>query len=87
MIQIDQNKALKSLEQALNPATAVVDGRLDQDFLQFMADFAGVLNFYDQENKIYSSWQPLLLKDPIILLAYIAKSRYVVKRNLFLQIG
>ncbi|MCG8574686.1 MAG: hypothetical protein MI810_07365 [Flavobacteriales bacterium] len=86
MIQIDQNKALKSLEQALNPTTAVIDGRLDQDFLQFMADFSDVLNFYDQENKIYSSWQPLLLKDPIILLAYIAKSRYTVKRNLFLQI-
>lgn len=87
MIQIDQNKALTVLEQALDPSTAVVDGRTEKDFLRFMADFASLINFYDHNNEVYGDWRPLILKDPIILLAYIASTNYTQKHDLFIEIA
>ena len=87
MIQLDQNRALSVLEKALDPSTAVVDGRTEKDFLRFMADFASLINFYDHNNEMYGDWRPLVLKDPVILLAYIASTKYDKKHNLFLEIA
>ncbi|MEO9545762.1 MAG: hypothetical protein ABJG36_05655 [Crocinitomicaceae bacterium] len=75
------------LEKALDPATAVVDGRTEKDFLRFMSDFASLINFFDQNNQNFGDWRPLILKDPVILLAYIATTKYDKKHNLLIEIA
>jgi len=44
--------------------------------LNFLAEFSALINFYDQNNKINGNWKPFLLKDPVFLLAYIAKTKF-----------
>ncbi|WP_422360467.1 hypothetical protein [Reichenbachiella sp.] len=70
---IDQSTTYRSFEQALDPTTAVIDSRSELDRLKFLSDFSHLIHFYDQENKINGSWNPLLMKDPVFLLADIAK--------------
>jgi hypothetical protein len=76
MIKIDLNNAIQSYESALIPKSNLIDGRDDKDRLSFLVDFASLINFYDKKNKINGSWQPFLLKDPVILVASIAKTPF-----------
>ena len=73
---IDQNSALTSLDTALLPKHFQIDERTDIDYLDFLVNFASVINFYDNNNVRDNDWQPFLLKDPVFLLASISKMRY-----------
>ncbi len=61
---------------ALNPLSIQIDGRSEMDRLSFIVRFAHLVNFYDKTNEHHGSWAPFLLKDPLILLAYVAKTPY-----------
>lgn len=76
MINIDPNSVVNSFERALVPGTNLVDGRDDKDRLSFLVDFASLINFYDKQNELSGSWQPFLLKDPVILVASISKTPF-----------
>ena len=82
---IDQNSALASLEVALGNHSLLVDSRTEKDELSFLVDFASLINFYDKSNHINGDWSPFLLKDPIFLLASIAKTPFGKMHDLFLQ--
>ncbi|MEP1489575.1 MAG: hypothetical protein ABJK28_14225 [Algibacter sp.] len=82
---IDQNIALTSLEKALGNHSFLVDSRTEKDELSFLVDFASLINFYDKSNRINGDWSPFLLKDPIFLLASIAKTPFEKMHTLFLQ--
>ncbi|NTE05725.1 hypothetical protein G6M26_21035 [Agrobacterium tumefaciens] len=74
MKKIDQHIALAVQERALIPSPFLLDGRTETDRLAFLSDFASLINFYDHDNQANGSWSPFLLKDPVILLAHIAKT-------------
>jgi len=76
MIAIDQNSALASLEAALVPPPELVDARTERDRLFFLANFAGLINFYDSSNTKAGHWAPFLLKDPVFLLAHISQTEF-----------
>lgn len=76
MKEINQYDALLSLEKALVPAGTLLDGRTEQDWLCFLAEFATLINFYDDNNNISGNWSPFLLKDPLFLIAAISKTRF-----------
>ncbi|MFZ0595375.1 MAG: hypothetical protein WAM46_00190, partial [Flavobacterium sp.] len=76
MILTDQNSAIKSLNEALVPNPHLIDGRTEQDWLHFLAEFSKLINFYNDKNKIEGNWNPFLLKDPVFLMAYISKTNY-----------
>ncbi|PCI93946.1 MAG: hypothetical protein COB15_15420, partial [Flavobacteriales bacterium] len=73
MTLIDQKTTYHSLNSALNPGLDLIDGRKEIDRLKFLTEYASLINFYDQENKVNGTWNPFLLKDPVFLLATIAK--------------
>lgn len=75
MHQIDQNSAMNSMEQALSAHSSLVDGRTEKDWLYFLAEFASLINFYDNNNTIRGNWAPFLMKDPVFLFAAISKTR------------
>jgi hypothetical protein len=58
----------------LDPATCQVDERDHRARLAFAADFASLVVYYDQHNHADGDWRPLLLKDPVILLAAIGQT-------------
>jgi len=68
----DQHMILSSWQQSLMPGTSLVDGRSECDRLAFLANFASLVNFYDDKNNINGNWSPFLLKDPVFLLAHIS---------------
>jgi len=74
MTLIDQNSALLSLDEALVPSATLIDGRTEADRLNFLSNFATLINFYDSTNTIHGNWAPFLLKDPVFLLASISKT-------------
>lgn len=76
MIEIDQYTAINSLDKALIPGDHLIDGRNEADMLDFLSGFAGLINFYNNSNKINGNWEPFLLKDPVFIVASIAKTRY-----------
>ncbi len=82
---IDQNKALLSLGNNLENHSRLIDSRTEKDDLSFLVDFASLINFYDQTNTINGDWTPFLLKDPIFLLASIAKTPFNKMHALFVQ--
>jgi hypothetical protein len=82
---IDQNIAHASLEKALGNHSFLVDSRTEKDELSFLVDFASLINFYDKSNRINGDWSPFLLKDPVFLLASIAKTPFEKMHTLFLQ--
>ncbi|WP_158992497.1 hypothetical protein [Mucilaginibacter sp. L196] len=82
---IDQYSLLNSLNEALMPGSSLIDGRTEQDRLCFFAEFASVINFYDEENNIKGNWAPFMLKDPIFLLASISKTRFAQIHNQYLE--
>lgn len=83
MIEIDQHTAINSVEQALVPAADLIDARTEIDRLRFIADFGSLINFYDNNNTIAGNWTPFLLKDPVILVASIAKTGYASRYSLY----
>ncbi|MBL7727118.1 MAG: hypothetical protein JNM68_05515, partial [Dinghuibacter sp.] len=76
MNQVSQHNILGSVEQSLTGTQNLVDGRTEQDWLHFIAQYAALINFYDQQNQHHGNWQPFVLKDPVILLATISKTNY-----------
>ncbi|MGB8195357.1 MAG: hypothetical protein WCF67_25720 [Chitinophagaceae bacterium] len=72
----DQNSALFSLEKALYPGSNLLDGRTEKDWLSFLCEFSSLINFYDNNNINRGNWTPFLLKDPVLLLAFISKTRF-----------
>ncbi|KAF2082371.1 baseplate J/gp47 family protein [Flavobacterium sharifuzzamanii] len=76
MILIDQNSAINSLNEALVPNPYLIDGRTEQDWLCFLAEFSKLINFYNDSNTIHGNWSPFLLKDPVFLMASISKTNY-----------
>lgn len=74
MKEIDQNIAIRSLNQHLFADPLLIDGRTEIDMLAFLSGFATLINFYDQDNKVNGNWKPFLLKDPFFLLASISKT-------------
>ncbi|MBL0358424.1 MAG: hypothetical protein IPP72_16885 [Chitinophagaceae bacterium] len=76
MNTISPYNAIDSLYRALVPGRDMIDGRTESDRLWFMAEFASLINFYNNSNNIQGNWKPFLLKDPVILLAYISKTPY-----------
>lgn len=68
-----QHSALQSLNQNLVPAAHLIDARSELDQLNFLTEYAALINFYDG----YASpgnWQPFLLKDPVFLTAHIVST-------------
>lgn len=80
MIAIDQNSAIKSLNESLVPAAHLIDGRKEIDWLYFLTEFSKLINFYNDTNTIEGNWNPFLLKDPVFLMASISKTNY---KNLY----
>lgn len=76
MIVIDQNSAINSLNESLVPSPYLIDGRTEQDWLYFLAEFGKLINFYNVSNTIEGNWSPFLLKDPVFLMASISKTDY-----------
>ncbi len=85
MNQFDQHTAMMSLEQALVPTAGLVDSRTEADNLRLLVDIASLFNFYDQTNKINGNWSPFLLKDPVFLVASIAKTSFQKAYSLFIN--
>lgn len=61
---------------ALDPNSIQIDGRSLLDRLHFAACYAELIYFYDHHNQRNGTWHPFLLKDPVVLLAYISKTNY-----------
>jgi hypothetical protein len=85
MNQFDQHNAMMSLEQALVPTAGLVDSRTEADNLRLLVDFASLFNFYDRTNTINGNWSPFLLKDPVFLVASIAKTSFQKAYSLFIN--
>lgn len=83
MKQINLHSAQLSTIQSLDTNQELIDSRTELDHLQFLSEFSGLLNFYDLNNKQNGSWKPFLLKDPIFLIASIAKTDYKNYQSLF----
>lgn len=86
MNSIDQHSAVISQEEALLPSSVLIDGRTERDRLSFLAEFASVINFYDNNNEIHGNWVPFLLKDPVFLLAHISDARFTEIHNRYKNI-
>ncbi|WP_298423884.1 hypothetical protein [uncultured Kordia sp.] len=85
MNTVDQNNAMLSLEKALVPKSNLIDGRSEKDQLRMLVDFAKLFNFYEQDNTINGNWSPFLLKDPVFLVASIAKTSFQKAYTLFIN--
>ncbi|EDP97190.1 hypothetical protein U8527_02545 [Kordia algicida OT-1] len=85
MSQFDQHTAMIALEEALVPSANLVDSRTETDNLRLLADFATLFNFYDKTNNINGNWSPFLLKDPVFLVASIAKTSFQKTYALFIN--
>lgn len=74
MSTIQPYDALASMERSLTQPGQLVDGRTEKDWMNFIAQFAGLVNFFDQHNRQLGNWEPFVLKDPVFLLASISKT-------------
>lgn len=72
----EQLKIQQSLVQHLLPNPCLIDSRTETDYLHVLTDFARLINFYDRSNIKNGNWSPFLLKDPVILMATIAKTSF-----------
>ena len=68
----DQHIMTASMEKALTLPTPLIDSRTERDWLNFIANFASLINFYDHHNLHKGSWEPFILKDPVFLTASIS---------------
>lgn len=83
---INQNGILNSIHDSLIPGSALIDGRTEQDWLRFLSEFAGLLNFYDQDNTLNGNWAPFLLKDPVFLMAAISGTDFAKLHSVYLRL-
>lgn len=74
MVDIDSQQ--KKILSYLNPDNVKLDNRNLIDHIAFTVNFAKLITFYNEENKPDGNWQKVLLKDPVFVLAYIAKMPY-----------
>jgi hypothetical protein len=84
MRAIDYSNVIASVEKALVPSPELIDGRTEKDRLSFLTDFAALINFFDHNNRINGDWTPFLLKDPVILLASISRTKFNKYHTLYL---
>lgn len=82
-MRTDQYSTLNQRNGALLPNRDLIEGRSERDLLAFMVEFARLINFYDRNNQLHGHWAPVLLKDPVILLASISHAEYLQKRSIF----
>lgn len=59
--------------KALDPGYIKIDDRKISDFLKFMSDFAGQVNFYNEKDKIDGDWQDFFKSDKNILILLITQ--------------
>ncbi len=59
--------------KALDPGYVKIDDRKISDFLKFMSDFAGQVNFYNEKDKIEGDWQDFFKSDKNILILLITQ--------------
>jgi hypothetical protein len=81
----DQHSTLVSLSESLVPGPQLLDGRTERDWLNFLCEYATLINFYDNNNNIRGHWAPFLLKDPVFLLAHISKTNYAAFHSLYIH--
>jgi molybdenum cofactor biosynthesis enzyme len=81
----DQHSTLVSLSESLVPKQHLLDGRSETDMLNFLCEYATLINFYDNNNNIRGHWAPFLLKDPVFLLAHISKTNYTAYHTLYVD--
>jgi hypothetical protein len=82
---IDQNTAFFSLERNLVPGRSLIDDRSERERLAFLAKFAELINFYDENNNISGNWAPFLLKDPVFLLASVSQTGFTKWNSLYVS--
>ncbi|ALL06183.1 hypothetical protein AQ505_12195 [Pedobacter sp. PACM 27299] len=82
---VNQHSILHSVYESLAPGASLIDGRTEQDWLRFLSEFAGLINFYDQTNSLNGNWEPFLLKDPVFLMAAISGTSYTKLYTLYLN--
>ncbi|WP_199139836.1 hypothetical protein [Pedobacter sp. ASV12] len=75
MVAFNPYRSLASIEKSLAATSQLVDARTEQDWLFFLGELAALINFYDQDNTVNGNWAPFLLKDPVFLVATIAKTK------------
>lgn len=83
MIKALENSAMESLELNLNYPNQLVDNRDSADWLNFIARFAGLINFYDKNNTLDGNWAPFILKDPFFLAITMSKTDTEKQNNRF----
>lgn len=86
MTRPDQHSIIDSIKRSLNDQQSLLDSRSEKDRLNFVASFSSLLNFYDQYNRQHGSWEPFVLKDPVILLASISKTDFASAHSLYQNI-
>lgn len=59
-------------DRALDPNNICIDDRSIRDRLNYVSRFAGLIKYYNHENRHSGDWQGFYLKDPVFLLAQIA---------------
>jgi len=59
--------------KALNPGYIKIDDRKISDFIKFMSDFAGQVNFYNEKNEIDGDWRDFFTSDKNILILLITE--------------
>lgn len=57
--------------KALDPDYVQIDGHSFEELVASSVDFAGLLNFYETDNKPYGTWKNLLTADLTVVLSYI----------------
>ncbi len=57
----------------LLPSNIKIDARTVEDHIGFIVDYSKFINFYNKNNEVCGNWSGFVLKDPIILCAYIGQ--------------
>ncbi len=84
---INPAKIQASQFRSLDTNNVLIDQRTPMDQLSFIAGYAQLINFYNKNNELNGNWSPFLLKDPVILMAYIANSQYEKHYGLYKNIA
>jgi len=72
---MNKGTSRKSREiKALAPDYIVMDERSMQDMVVSTLDYSKTVNYFDNNNKLTGNWESFFLKDPIFIIAYIAKA-------------
>src|SRR3990167_7574372 len=59
----DGTSQSQRLNNALDPDAILVDERQLADFIRFAQEFAGKLQFFNQENELAGTWEGFLIDD------------------------